>query len=71
MVRSDFVRHVQLLPSALYPLLERLGDPNPLVSAAAAQSLHCIAGHCGYRTLDQLVVCNGALACRQSASPSR
>jgi len=48
-VGRRFTTHVQLLPSTMYPLLERLGDPHPLVAAGAARALRCVAAQCGYQ----------------------
>jgi hypothetical protein len=48
-VGRRFATHVQLLPTTMYPLLERLGDPHPLVAAGAARALRSIAVQCGYQ----------------------
>ncbi|KAK3276925.1 hypothetical protein CYMTET_15030 [Cymbomonas tetramitiformis] len=58
-LKERFTRNVALLPAVMYPLLERLGDPHPLVSSAAARTLRCIALHCCYGTLEALIVANG------------
>eukprot|EP00854_Cymbomonas_tetramitiformis_P007943 gene7943-9438_t len=57
-LKERFTRNVALLPAVMYPLLERLGDPHPLVSSAAARTLRCIALHCCYGTLEALIVAN-------------
>lgn len=41
-------RRGRLLRGALLPLLERLADPTPLLSAAAAGALDCVCRHTGY-----------------------
>eukprot|EP00946_MAST-07B_sp_MAST-7B-sp1_P003574 g3574.t1 len=45
MLGLDFRR---LLLSVAYPLLEKLGDANPVVSQAAQATLRRVAIHCGY-----------------------
>ncbi|GAB4823772.1 hypothetical protein N2152v2_010818 [Parachlorella kessleri] len=50
-----FARTGRPLRAALLPLLERLGDPAPLVASAAGATLGSICLHCGYGTLSRLV----------------
>ena len=44
-----------LLQSALYPLLQKLGDPDPAVSNMAAAVLHSIATTLKYGTVEELL----------------
>lgn len=49
----------QLLISALYPLLEKAGDPSVLVSGTALVTLATVSQACGYEDVKQLVELNG------------
>ncbi|XP_073462640.1 TELO2-interacting protein 1 homolog [Aquarana catesbeiana] len=48
----------QLLICALYPLLEKAGDPNLLVSGTALVTLANVSQACGYKDIKQLVELN-------------
>ena len=45
----------RLMYTVLIPLLERLADPCPSVSAAAAAVIGSFCMHCGYPSFDELV----------------
>ena len=46
----------RLMYTVLIPVLERMADPCPSVSAAAAAAIGSLCVHCGYSTFDELVV---------------
>ncbi|GMH32931.1 hypothetical protein BSKO_00765 [Bryopsis sp. KO-2023] len=58
-VGKSFAEGGQILRLALMPMLERLGDPCPLVQAAAETAVDSVCWHCGYGSLEQLVSANG------------
>ncbi len=45
----------RLMYTVLTPVLERLADPCPSVSAAAAAAIGPLCLHCGYPSFDELV----------------
>ena len=45
----------RLMYTVLIPVLERLADSCPSVSAAAAAAIGSLCLHCGYSTFDELV----------------
>ena len=45
----------RLMYTILIPVLERLADPCPSVSAAAAAAISSLCVHCGYPSFDELV----------------
>ncbi|XP_056405718.1 TELO2-interacting protein 1 homolog isoform X2 [Hyla sarda] len=47
-----------LLISALYPLLEKVGDPSLMVSGAALVVLESVSRACGYKDVSQLIELN-------------
>ena len=47
-----------LLQTAIYPLLEKLGDRNAMISHCAYHSLSLIAHHCGYASISDLITAN-------------
>lgn len=47
-----------LLQTAIYPLLEKLGDRNAMISHCAHHSLSLIAHHCGYTSIANLITAN-------------
>ena len=47
-----------LLQTAIYPLLEKLGDRNAMISHCAYHSLSLIAHHCGHASISNLITAN-------------
>ena len=47
-----------LLQTAIYPLLEKLGDRNAMISHCAYHSLSLIAHHCGHASISSLIIAN-------------
>ena len=47
-----------LLQTAIYPLLEKLGDRNAMISHCAHHSLSLIAHHCGHASISNLIIAN-------------
>lgn len=47
-----------LLQTAIYPLLEKLGDHNVMISQCAHHSLSLIALHCGHASISSLIIAN-------------
>ncbi|XP_075701999.1 TELO2-interacting protein 1 homolog isoform X2 [Rhinoderma darwinii] len=47
-----------LLISALYPLLEKAGDPSLMVSGAAMVALDHVSQECGYKNINRLIELN-------------
>ena len=52
---QQFCNNGRLIYTVLIPVLERLADPCPSVSAAAAAAIGSLCMHCGYATFDELV----------------
>ena len=46
------------LQTTIYPLLEKLGDRNAMISHCAHHSLSLIAHHCGYASISNLIIAN-------------
>ena len=47
-----------LLQTAIYPLLEKLGDRNAMISHCAHHSLSLISHHCGHASISNLIIAN-------------
>jgi len=47
-----------LLQTAIYPLMEKLGDHNAMISHCAHHCLSLIAHHCGYASISNLIIAN-------------
>lgn len=47
-----------LLQTAIYPLLEKLGDRNAMISHCAHHTLSLIAHHCSYASISNLITAN-------------
>jgi len=47
-----------LLQVAIYPLMEKLGDRNVMISTTAHHTLSLIAHHCGYASMSTLITAN-------------